>query len=599
MAPGTQLSDKVSEQLLAVCCRNSARAAIPLKLSILFTYFVLHDSVEGTLLQVWALMSCTMVLCRVVLLRAISQSASLSHLAKRYLATVVTFVLGCTIASVLYFFSSINLFERTMLMAIMLGLCTVSYSANLGYPPLLVSYIGPLLGTSGILWTLYPSPDTNPLFSYALSASIIILSHTLVRNGKFMFEAFALTIETSTKLEDQSTRLSDALLHAEQAQQAAETSSQSKTRFIAAASHDLRQPVHVLNLFSGALKNAPLDTRTRDIVNSMDVAVNSLSSQLNSLLDISELDSGSIKPDFKRVDLYQLSHTLTSEMQKLAEDKHIDLVNEVPMALHVTTDPTMLSQIIRNLCGNAIKYTETGSVRITAEIMGPDVVLSIIDTGIGIDIGDSDKVFEEFFQVSNHTRDKNQGLGLGLSIVERLIKTLDHKISLASSIGEGTSISIALKQCESHDAPTPDSASACLDHNKLLIGLWVHLVDDEAAVQTSMVAFLETVGAKVTFSQSSIEAIDFLRQHRPDAVLIDLRLRDDDCGLTVVDSIQDSSLPVALITGESVCESELAVKYPQLLMLQKPVSDEALLDLLDYMVAQEEEEEFSIDESVT
>ena len=414
MSPVTQVSDRVSEQLLTVCCRNSARAAIPLMLSILFTYFVLHDSVNETLLQVWTLMSCTMVLCRVVLLRVISQSASLSQLAKRSLATVVTFALGCTIALILYFFNSISLFERTMLMAIMLGLCTVSYSSNLGYPPLLVSYIGPLLGTSAILWTLYPSPDTNPLFSFALSASIIILSHTLVRNGKFMFEAFVLTIETSTKLEDQSRRLSEALLHAEEAQQAAETSSQSKTRFIAAASHDLRQPVHVLNLFSGALKNAPLDTRTRDIVDSMNVAVNSLSSQLNSLLDISELDSGSVKPDFKRVDLYQLSQTLTHEMQKLAEDKNIELLNKVPLALSVITDPTMLSQIVRNLCGNAIKYTETGSVRITAESVGSEVVLSIIDTGIGIDIGDSEKVFEEFFQVSNHTRDKDQGLGTWL-----------------------------------------------------------------------------------------------------------------------------------------------------------------------------------------
>ena len=143
----------------------------------------------------------------------------------------------------------------------------------------------------------------------------------------------------------------------------------------------------------------------------------------------------------------------------------------------------------------------------------------------------------------------------------------------------------------------PDSVSACLESDKQLTGFWVHLVDDEAAVRTSMMAFLETVGAKVTFSQSSNEAIDFLRQHQPNAVLIDLRLRDDDSGLNVVDAIQDSSLPLALITGESVCESELADKYPQLLMLQKPVSDEALLDLLDYMMVQHEED--MIEESVT
>jgi len=336
------------------------------------------------------------------------------------------------------FFSSIDVFERTMLTAIMLGLCTPSASINMGYPPLLLAHIGPVLGTSSALWAINSGAHINPLFAIAVSISILILTHNIARNGRFMFDTFVLAIESSTKLEIQSERLSQALKHAETAQQAAETSSESKTRFIAAASHDLRQPVHVLNLFSGALRNAKLDERTRDIVDNMGIAVNSLSSQLNSLLDISELDSGSVKPVFKEVDLWQLSHTLTTEMHKLAEDKGIDLLNGVPRQLFVKTDPVMLSQIIRNLCGNAIKYTHQGSVTILAEHNGDTVTLSIADTGVGIDNCDSGKVFEEFYQVGNHARDRNQGLGLGLSIVERLIKTLQHKLSLTSSLGHGT-----------------------------------------------------------------------------------------------------------------------------------------------------------------
>ncbi len=581
-----QISDRVSEQLLTICCRNTAKSVIPLTLSILFTFFLLHEKVEAMQLQLWALLSCTIVLARVVLLRQISEASSLDHPAKRIWATLLTLLLGVGIASVLLFFNSVDLFERAMLTAIMLGLCTASYSINIGYPPLLIAFIGPPLGTLSALWAINSGQDINTLFALVVSICIPILSVTLIRNGKFMFDVFSLAIESSTKLEEQSQRLSEALHHAEDAKSAAETSSQSKTRFIAAASHDLRQPVHVLNLFSGALKNAPLDERTRDIVDSMNIAVTSLSSQLNSLLDISELDSGSVKPNIKSVDLCKLAQTLMGEMNKLAEDKHLELINEVPAALYVMTDAAMLAQIIRNLCGNAIKYTHEGSVRLQATTHDANVILSIVDTGIGIEIGDSDKVFEEFYQVSNHTRDKAKGLGLGLSIVERLVNTLDHKLSLDSQVGKGTSVSIELRRCDSNAESLAldtefdfSQGTASLPH-----GFWVHLVDDEKAVQSSVKAYLETFGAKVTISESSAEAIEFLSANQPDALLVDLRLQDGDSGLAVVDSVEDRPLPVAVVTGESISGSNLACNYPDLLMLQKPVSNEALLELLNYML---------------
>jgi len=591
--PTPRISNKVSEQLLAICCRNTTVSAIPLMLAILFTYFLLHDSLDSTFLQTWTLACCTLVLVRVTLLRAISQSDRFSHLQKRIVATLLTFFLGCSIASVLYFFNSLNLFERTMLAAVMLGLSTMSYSINIGYPPLMLVYIGPLLGTTCVLWTVTSltdpntsiANDTNSLLGLAVSASIFIIAVTMIRNGKFMFDVFALAIDSSTKLEEQSERLSEALKHAEDAKQAAEVSSQSKTRFIAAASHDLRQPVHVLNLFSGALRNTSLDVATRDIVENMNVAVNSLSSQLNSLLDMSELDSGSVKPNFQSTDLSRLSHMLMRELGQLAADKNLQLINEVPPELHVSTDPDMLAQIIRNLCGNAIKYTHEGHIRITASRENDDIILSIRDTGIGIDRADCSKVFEEFYQVSNKNRDKEKGLGLGLSIVHRLIKTLEHKITLRSSVGEGTTVSIIMDHCASGNGNLPMSKSSASEahHPTLPQGFWVHIVDDEAAVQHSAAAFLETVGAKVTISQSSSEAIRFLDDNQPDAVLIDLRLEDGDSGLTVVDAMQNASLPVAVVTGEPIDESKLANQYPDLLMLQKPVSNEALLELLDYM----------------
>lgn len=591
MNPVSHISDSVSDQLLALHCRNTARAAIPLMLSILLTWFLLHSKVDSGHVQVWALLSCSMIVIRVALLRSIHSSESLTPLSKRIYAIVLTLALGCSIASVLVFFNTVMFFERTMLTAILLGICTAALSTNIGYPPLLLVFLGPIMGGSSVMWAINTGQEINSLFAFAVSASTIILALTLLRNGRFMFEVFVLAVESSTKLEIQSERLTEALQHAKEAKQAAETSSQSKTRFIAAASHDLRQPVHVLNLFSGALRNAPLDDRTRDIVDSMGVAVTSLSSQLNSLLDISELDSGSVKPNCKSIDLSHLAHTLMREMQKLAEDKQIELINEVPSSLRVWTDPAMLSQIVRNLCGNAIKYTEEGSVRIQARQDGSAVILSIVDTGIGIDTSDSSKVFEEFYQVSNHTRDKDKGLGLGLSIVERLIKTLGHELTLHSSIGEGTTVNISMQGCDQDETHADGFSCTDLEHHATVLptGFWVHLVDDEAAVCNSVKAFLGTFETKVTSSDSSASAIEFLSRHQPDALLIDLQLKDGDSGLEVLNSVKDRDLPVALITGESISDTDLGNDYPDLLMLQKPVSDEALLELLDYMVEREEQ----------
>jgi len=317
----------------------------------------------------------------------------------------------------------------------------------------------------------------------------------------------------------------------------------------------------------------------------MGVAVTSLSSQLNSLLDISELDSGSVKPHYKSVDLSHLAQTLMCEMQKLAEDKQIELINEVPPALRVRTDPDMLSQIVRNLCGNAIKYTEQGSVRIQARQQDATVILSIADTGIGIDSNNSGKVFEEFYQVSNHTRDKDNGLGLGLSIVERLIRILGHELSLQSTIGKGTTIDISM-QGSDHDETSSDGyhhTNLKYQTHPLPAGFWVHLVDDERAVCSSVKAFLDTYDVKVTSSSCSASAIKFLAEYQPDALLIDLHLNDGDSGLEVLKSVEERDLPVALITGESISDTSLGNNYPDLMMLQKPVSDEDLLELLDYM----------------
>ncbi len=589
-----RISDRVSEQLLRICSRNSARAAIPLMLAILFTALVLNNKVDNQLLQLWVLSSCSVILIRVILLRVVTRHSRLSEARKRVIATILTFILGCTIGSVLYFYPRVGNFERAMLTAILLGLCTISHSTNFGYRPLLLSYIGPLLGTLGVLWIANIDQLMHPALAIAVGVSVLIVGLTMLLNGKFMFDVFALSIESSIKLEEQSRHLSDALQIAEQAKSEAEASSQSKTRFIAAASHDLRQPVHVLNMLGAAIARETLSPRASDIVENMNIAVTSLSSQLNALLDISELDSGSIKPVIRSVNLSTLADKLKLEMQQLASDKRIELVCDLPADLYVRTDAAMLSQIIRNLCGNAIKYTFSGYVRIQATASASTVTLSICDTGIGIEDADCNKVFEEFYQVSNPGRDKGRGMGLGLSIVERLIRNLGHTIKLTSRVGKGTDVSISLKRCTQSQIA---AAVAAEPHQSPVVtlppGIWVHLVEDEEAVQKSVEMFLQSVGCKVTITDSSGSTIEFLKLQTPHVMLIDLRLQNNDSGLTVVDWVieKQPDLPMAIVTGESLAEGQVARQYPDVLLLQKPVSNNNLLELLDYLVNSDENQD--------
>lgn len=589
-----RISDRVSEQLLRICSRNSARAAIPLMLAILFTALVLNNKVDNQLLQLWVLSSCSVILIRVVLLRVVTRHSRLSEARKRVIATILTFILGCTIGSVLYFYPRVGNFERAMLTAILLGLCTISHSTNFGYRPLLLSYIGPLLGTLGVLWIANIDQLMHPALAVAVGVSVLIVGLTMLLNGKFMFDVFALSIESSIKLEEQSRHLSDALQIAEQAKSEAEASSQSKTRFIAAASHDLRQPVHVLNMLGAAIAREELSPRASDIVENMNIAVTSLSSQLNALLDISELDSGSIKPVIRSVNLSTLADKLKREMQQLASDKRIELICDLPADLYVRTDAAMLSQIIRNLCGNAIKYTFSGYVRIQATASASTVTLSICDTGIGIEDADCNKVFEEFYQVSNPGRDKGRGMGLGLSIVERLIRNLGHTIKLTSRVGKGTDVTISLKRCtQSQIAAAVAAEPQQSPVVTLPPGIWVHLVEDEEAVQKSVEMFLQSVGCKVTITASSDSTIEFLKLQTPHVMLIDLRLQNNDSGLTVVDWVveEQPDLPIAIVTGESLAEGQIARQYPDVLLLQKPVSNNNLLELLDYLVNSDENQD--------
>jgi len=370
-----------------------------------------------------------------------------------------------------------------------------------------------------------------------LSVCLVALIQAIM--AQEVFDALSRSVALSVKLEEQTHELTVALQNAENAQNRAEASSDSKTRFIAAASHDLRQPVHVMNLYGSVLKNAEVNSKTRKIIDDMNIAVESLSSQLNTLLDISEIDSGTVQPVMEVVDLHSLTDSLKQEFQKLAEKKNISLISKVSVGISVWSDPAILSRILRNLCSNAIKYTQSGSVTFQADIDGDQVKICIIDTGIGIAEHEKDRIFEEFHRVDKQLV-SDSAMGLGLPIVKRACDMLGYELTLNSTLNEGSiftvSVPFAQEKAKSKAKPETD-----IEYPPLLENAIIMVVENDSTVAEGMERVLESWGATpiiVTNQEEAfaqIEELDIL----PDIFLVDYHLDNRQNGLGFITGMRE------------------------------------------------------------
>jgi signal transduction histidine kinase len=232
-------------------------------------------------------------------------------------------------------------------------------------------------------------------------------------------------------------------VRARSALDSAEAASRAKTRFLASASHDLRQPIQTISLFAAALALRPLDERSRAIASNMNEAVRDLSVELDALLDVSKLDAGLVQSQPVRLQLRSFLKRVRAIFAVPAREKRIGLTTDCADDLWICTDRNLLERIVRNLVENAVKYTDAGHVRIVASQDKSAVSLFVEDSGCGIDSAELPRIFEEFYQIQNPERDRRRGLGLGLAIVRRLTTMLQIPMRFTSAIGVGTRVSRA------------------------------------------------------------------------------------------------------------------------------------------------------------
>lgn len=377
-------------------------------------------------------------------------------------------------------------------------------------------------------------------------------------------------------------RMEKALLAAEQA-------CADKARFLAAASHDLRQPVHAISLFVAALKLEDFDSHAKYLVDRLDRSLAGLDELFNRLLDISRLDTGVITPSFKVFEALPIGQTLETRFAPLAHSKALRFNVHCPKGLFLHTDAELLIELIMNLLSNAFRYTERGGVLLAFRAHANSVLIQVWDTGCGIADDKLDLIFDEFVQLGNPSRDRRKGLGLGLAIVKRLSGILGCKLQVRSRQGKGSMFGIEVGRSTNISA-LEYAAGNGRPPGQDLSGALVLVVDDEIDILAAMEAILSSWGCYAILARSTNEALKYVDAslRYPDVLITDHRLGENKTSFDVaaaVSTVVPYELPVIVISGESHSPLEREVLERGWVFMNKPVNANCLRHALGRALA--------------
>ncbi len=364
----------------------------------------------------------------------------------------------------------------------------------------------------------------------------------------------------------------------------AEQATQAKTRFLAAASHDLRQPTHALGLFVTRLAQLSHDEQTRGLIVNLQASVLAMQNLLDSLLDISRLEAKAVSVKCQPFFLADLMTQLQQDLGQQALDKGLRLRIR-PTSLHASSDATLVYRILLNLVGNALRYTLRGGVLVVCRERGGGqlVQIQVWDTGIGIPPEHQQDIFKEFYQIGNAGRDRNKGLGLGLSIVQRTADLLEHPVGLTSRTGVGSRFTLTLPAAQVvPDLDLGPGVNQASQHDLNGVSVWV--IEDDEMVLTALVGLLEDWGMRVQAArdlQSAGKLVD--AGLTPDLILSDYRLQQGQNGIEVIQQLRsrlNSQVPSCLMSGNTDADLMAAAQEAELTLLHKPVRPAKLRNLM-------------------
>jgi signal transduction histidine kinase/CheY-like chemotaxis protein len=370
----------------------------------------------------------------------------------------------------------------------------------------------------------------------------------------------------------------------------AEQANRAKSQFLASASHDLRQPVHALGLFVGALRGVGMPDEGRRLVEQLDAALIGLDDLFRALLDISRLDAGVVDVRREAFPLQPLLQRVLNDYAPLAAQKLIGLVLH-PTSLAAESDPLMVERILRNLVENAVRYTDHGRVVVGCRRGATALQLQVWDTGRGIADHETQSIFLEFHQIRPPGGELRGGLGLGLAIVRRLAQALDSPLTVRSRPGHGSCFSLTLPRSHGEAVQNPPASPPATSPAVLRRGFIV-IIDDDDAIQSAMVSLLTTWGHRVLAGASGQAVIDALAElpERPDVIISDYRLAHQETGIAVIRRLRaeyNEDIPAMLITGETRPEQLKEAHRSGFLVLHKPVPNSQLRAAIGNLLRQE------------
>lgn len=363
----------------------------------------------------------------------------------------------------------------------------------------------------------------------------------------------------------------------------AEISSTAKSKFLAAVSHDLRQPLQAINLFISAIKGRVLTKSDAEITEEsilferLESSTDNMAELLNSLLDASKLNADIILPKPRNFELDKLLSTTISEYNALSRVKHLALKINIANT-PVFVDPRLFERVIGNLLNNAVRYTEYGDITLESIIINNTVQISISDTGIGIPATEHNSIFTEFHQVDNPERSQKKGLGLGLSIVKRLCDLQSWQVSLTSSVDTGSRFSITVPLGDSNNIKEDKKLdSSYVDFNRENIVI----VEDDDQIRSGLKSLLTSWNCNTLAFSTPQECLDDLSTHSvmPDLILSDYRLQNNETGIELIRKIREQknrTIPAIIITGETGPEELIEAKKSGFIIIHKPIKSAIL-----------------------
>ena len=426
--------------------------------------------------------------------------------------------------------------------------------------------------------------DSQEPWHLQLALILALLFCITVLMGRTYGSALGHAITLKTRTDELAAQLRVEMREAEEARRDAESASRAKTQFFAAASHDLRQPLHAMGLFAEALRQRSHDPEVASLVNSINESVDALEGLFSELLDITRIDTGGVDVNPAPVGMRELFGRLRLHFEPVAFEKGLML--SFAGERHVAqADPVLLERVLRNLVSNAIRYTEDGGVLVSCRAWRGGLRLQVWDSGIGISEASLPRIFDEFYQAhSNRPLEPHhrKGLGLGLAIVKRLTELMGSPVAVRSRVGKGTVFSMEVpvgRLARRVDGIGSDGVPAGKAPLGLTLqGRFIVVVEDEAAVREGLVVLLQAWGAQV----SAFDTVDAVRAwladpqaQPPDLLLVDYRLPQGTTGIEALTALRrrwsPRPLPAIVITGSSLGGHEDEAVVHDFHLLIKPV----------------------------